>query len=96
MIELEKHTKGRSKILGKSFKDRIKNLREDSEPRISQQEICKILEISDVTYQSYEYGKSEPRISTLIKLAKLYETSIDYIAGLTDQRHPYPPPHQGR
>lgn len=74
-----------------THKNRIKDLREDSEPKISQQEICKILDISDVTYQSYEYGKSEPRISTLIKLAKLYETSIDYIVGLTDERRPYPP-----
>lgn len=73
------------------YKNRIKELRENKKPKISQQEICKILEISDVTYQSYEYGKSEPRMSTLIKLAKLYGTSIDYIVGLTDTREPYPP-----
>lgn len=74
---------------------RIRNLREDSEPKISQQEICRILDVSDVTYQSYEYGKSEPRVSTLIKLAKLYGTSIDYIVGLTDERRPYPPSKRG-
>lgn len=82
--------------MGKSYKERLKDLREDKEPKISQQEICKYLGVSDVTYQSYEYGKSEPRISTLIKLAMFYETSIDYIAGLTDNPNPYPPPQRGR
>lgn len=73
------------------YKNRIKELRENSKPKISQQEICKALKISDVTYQNYEYGKSEPRMNTLIKLAKLYGTSIDYIVGLTDMHDPYPP-----
>lgn len=82
--------------MSKPFNERLKNLRDDKEPKISQQEICKILDISDATYQSYEYGKSEPRISTLIKLAKFYGTSIDYIAGLTDDPRPYPPPRRSR
>ena len=63
--------------------------------KLTQQEICQILGVSDVTYQNYEYGKSEPKISTLIKFAKLYETSIDYIAGLTNVREPYPPEQNG-
>ena len=82
--------------MAKLFNERLKDLRDDTEPKISQQEISQMLEISDATYQSYEYGKSEPRVSTLIKLAEFYKTSIDYIAGLTDDPHPYPPPRRGR
>lgn len=84
-------TRRRWKNLEKTYKNRIKDLRDDHEPRLSQHEICKIFEVSDTTYQSYEYGKTEPKLSTLIKMAKYYETSIDYIVGLTDERRPYPP-----
>lgn len=73
--------------MAKCYNERIKDLREDHD--MTQQELAKILEISDVTLQSYEYGKSEPKLSTLITLAKYYNTSIDYIAGLTNERQPY-------
>lgn len=74
--------------MGKKYNERIKDIREDHD--ITQAELAKILEISDVTLQSYEYGKSEPRIKTLIKIAKYFNTSIDYIAGITNERKPYP------
>ena len=71
----------------KSYNERMKDLREDKD--LSQQQLAKLIGLSDVTVQSYEYGKSEPKISTLIKMAELYGTSIDYIAGLTDDKTPY-------
>lgn len=71
----------------KSYNKRLKDLREDK--NISQQQLAKLMGLSDVTIQSYEYGKSEPKMSTLIKMAELYGTSIDYIAGLTDDKTPY-------
>lgn len=40
------------------------------------------------TYTNYEQGKREPPFELIIKLAKFYNVSIDYIAGLTN--HPYP------
>ena len=72
----------------KRYNERMKDLREDKD--LSQQQLAKLLGLSDVTIQSYEYGKSEPKVTTLIKMAELYGTSIDYIAGLTDEKRPYP------
>lgn len=72
----------------KQYNERMRDLREDKDK--TQQEISEILEISDVTYQYYEYGKREPKASTIIKLAQYYGTSTDYLLGLTDMRQPYP------
>ena len=74
--------------MSKSYNERMKDLREDKD--LSQQQFAKLMGLSDVTIQSYEYGKSEPKVSTLIKMAQLYGTSIDYIVGLTDEKKPFP------
>ena len=74
--------------MSNSYNERMKDLREDKD--LSQQQFAKLMGLSDVTIQSYEYGKSEPKVSTLIKMAQLYGTSIDYIVGLTDEKKPFP------
>ena len=74
--------------MSKSYNERMKDLREDKD--LSQQQFAKLMGLSDVTIQSYEYGKSEPKVSTLITMAQLYGTSIDYIVGLTDEKKPFP------
>ena len=66
----------------KNYQERIKELREDAEPKITQKEIAQILGISYIMYQRYEYGKSEMPARHLITLAKYYRTSADYILGL--------------
>lgn len=38
----------------------------------------------------YELGKRKIPVEKLIQLAKLYHMSLDYIAGLTDERTPRP------
>ena len=66
---------------------RIKDLREDSD--ITQQEIANFLHIKQNTYSQYENGHRQLPIDFLIALAKYYNTSTDYILGLTDERKPY-------
>ena len=66
---------------------RIKDLREDHD--LTQAAIAKYLHIKQNTYSQYENGQRQIPISSLILLAKLYETSTDYILGLTDERRPY-------
>lgn len=66
---------------------RIKELREKYE--LTQNEISQKLKISRPLYSLYETGKREIPISLLSKLAKLYNTSIDYIVGDTDEIIPY-------
>ena len=66
---------------------RIKDLREDKD--LTQSDIAKILNVSQVAYSYYELGKRQLPIDLLIKLAKFYNTSTDYLLGLTDERKPY-------
>lgn len=68
--------------------ERLKNLREDSD--LTQTAIAKLLNVSQRAYSHYEKGDREIPINCLIELAKIYETSIDYLVGLTDVMRPYP------
>ena len=67
---------------------RLKDLREDRD--LKQEEIAKILNISQTNYSKYELGKINIPISSLKKLAEYYNTSIDYLLGLTSEIKPYP------
>ena len=62
---------------------RIKELRKKNNLKMS--EIANLLEISLELYSLYEKGKREISVSKLSKLAKFYNTSIDYIVGDTDE-----------
>ena len=42
------------------------------------------------TYSAYETGTNSMTPETLIRLAELYNTSVDYLLGLTKERLPYP------
>ena len=66
---------------------RLRNLREDKD--LNQNEIAKLLDISQTTYSRYEGGVLDIPSLSLIKLAKFYKTSIDYLVGLTDEVKPY-------
>ena len=68
--------------------NRLKDLREDKD--MYQTDIAEIINISQTNYSKYELGKINIPIDTLIKLALFYNTSIDYILGLTDVKKPYP------
>ena len=67
--------------------ERIRNLREDKD--LSQNEIAKILNCSQTTYSRYETGDLNIPVDSLIKLAIYFNTSIDYLTGLTDEKKPY-------
>lgn len=66
---------------------RVRDLREDSDKY--QKDIAKILGISQQYYSQYETGNRTITIEHLITLAKFYNTSIDYLVGLTDEIKPY-------
>ena len=66
---------------------RIRDLREDRD--ITQKKMAQLLKIHQTTYSDYELGNLNVPVDILIKLAKFYETSIDYIVGLTDNDTPY-------
>ena len=67
---------------------RLKDLREDCD--IKQLQLAKYLNIKQNTYSQYENGQRQIPLDLLIKLAKYYNTSTDYLLGLTDEKKPYP------
>ena len=54
------------------------------EKKISQQKLADALGLSQQSINHYENHKIEPDIGTLIKLADIFDTSIDYIVGHTE------------
>lgn len=54
------------------------------EKNVSQNEIAILLETTQQQISKYEQEKQELPIRHLIKLAVYYETSLDYITGLTN------------
>ena len=70
------------------MRTRIRNLREDND--LTQNELSKYLNISQVAYSYYELGKRTIPLELLSKLADYYNTSIDYLLYRTDIITPYP------
>ena len=66
---------------------RLKELREDAD--IKQQTIANYLHIKQNTYSQYENGQRQLPTDVLIKLAKYYGVSTDYILELTNEKTPY-------
>lgn len=66
---------------------RLKDLREDKD--LVQKEIAALLGIDQRVYSNYETGKREIPTRFVIRLAKFYKVSTDYILGVTDNPKPY-------
>ncbi len=66
---------------------RIRNLREDNDK--TQKEVSDYLFCDQSLYSKYERGARAVPVEIIIKLARLYGTSTDYILGLTNEKNPY-------
>lgn len=64
------------------FYQRIKDLREDADK--SQLYISNLLGVSQQHYSMYERGERELPMHHFITLAKFYNVSLDYLAGIVD------------
>lgn len=67
---------------------RIRELREDKD--LYQKDLALILNITQRNYSYFETGQTDIPTDILIKLSKFYNTSVDYILGLTNEIKPYP------
>ena len=61
---------------------RLKDMREDADKK--QEEIAEVLQITRQQYQLYESGKREMPMHLFVLLAKYYNISLDYLAGLIE------------
>lgn len=66
---------------------RLRDLREDKD--MNQTAVAKMLSMSQTGYSKYETGENDVPTAVLIKLARFYNVSIDYLLGETDQRERY-------
>lgn len=66
---------------------RIRDLREDRD--LTQTQVANLLGMSQTGYSKYETGENDIPTAVLIKLARFYGTSIDYLLGETNQREKY-------
>lgn len=67
---------------------RLRDIREDRD--ITQTQLAEILHIKQNTYSQYENGQRGLPVDVLVKLAEYFDTSTDYILGITDESRPYP------
>ena len=65
-----------------AYYPRLKDLREDRD--LKQKDIAKLLFITQQQYSLYEKGYRDIPTTALATLAEFYNTSVDYILGLTD------------
>ncbi|MGN0533683.1 MAG: helix-turn-helix domain-containing protein [Eubacterium sp.] len=63
---------------------RIRDLREDAD--LTQAQLGREINLPQRTYAYYESGERTIPPEVLIKLAKFYNTTSDYILGLSDKR----------
>jgi transcriptional regulator with XRE-family HTH domain len=68
--------------------ERVRNLREDAD--LYQRDLAEYLHCTQVTYSRYELGMRDIPTEVWIALAEFYNTSVDFLLGLTDEKEPYP------
>ena len=66
---------------------RIRDLREDRD--LNQTQVASMLGMSQTGYSKYETGENDIPTTILIKLARFYDTSIDYLLGEINQKKRY-------
>ncbi|MCE5236394.1 MAG: helix-turn-helix transcriptional regulator [Clostridiaceae bacterium] len=66
---------------------RIRDMREDRD--LKQRQIAEFLMCDQSLYSKYERGERDVPLHIMVKLARYYKTSVDYLAGLTDNKEPY-------
>ena len=66
------------------MKTRIRDLREDGD--LTQNEVSKLLNISQVAYSYYELNKRNIPLDYLCKLADFYNVSVDYLLYRTEKK----------
>lgn len=66
------------------FSTRLRELRK--EYKLPQKHVANSIEVAQPTYALYESGKREPGVETLIKIARFFDVTSDYLLGLSETR----------
>ena len=60
------------------------------EHQLTQKEVAQYLGIRQQTYSEYECGKSAMHVKELLKLAMLYDVSMDFLCGASNLQREFP------
>jgi transcriptional regulator with XRE-family HTH domain len=61
------------------FPERIKE--ERKKRKLTQEDMAEKLNITRPAYTMYETGKSQPSLETAVKIADIFQVSLDYLVG---------------
>lgn len=67
------------------FGDRLRELREDRS--LTQDQLAEHLKITRQQLSSYENGRFEPNMDTLVSIADFFDVSLDYLLGRTKAKY---------
>lgn len=63
---------------------RLKECRK--EKGLTQMQVAIYSDITERAYQNYELNRREPKIEILVRIADLFEVSLDYLCGRTNKK----------
>ena len=66
----------------KIFTERLRELRVDK--KLMQRELAEMIGVPVRTYGNWEIGASEPPMDMIVKLAKFFNVTTDYLLGMTE------------
>ncbi len=66
-----------------NYYQRLRDIREDND--LTQTQVADLLGIKQTQYSRYERGAAQMSIDRYVFLAKYYNVSLDYIAGIIDE-----------
>ena len=66
-----------------AFNERLRAIRKEN--KLTQKQTAEAIASSEQNYQRYERGSQQPTLPTLIALADLFDCSIDYLVGRSDE-----------
>lgn len=66
---------------------RIRDIRENHD--LTQRQVAQVLLCDQSLYSKYERGERDIPLKSMVQLARFYQTSVDYLVGLTENRQPY-------
>ena len=53
---------------------------------LTQMQVATYCDITEKAYQNYELMTREPKLEILVRIADLYQVSLDYLTGRTDHK----------
>lgn len=70
------------------YNERLRRLRK--EHHLTQQKVASVLGVSQRAYSDYETGQRRLSIEGIITLARYYDVSLNFLAGISNIKSPFP------